>query len=509
MAGAGYSWQSPRRFLTDDRLPHTEDDARERFTLPVPGGEPQRMAIGWLWLGLAALVISGLFSVLIVLARTPYLQAVIPWVDFFHTALVVHVDLSVLVWFLAFAGVLWSLNSTARCPHCDAAALGLAILGTAIISAAPFLGAGNALMSNYIPVLQDPVFLAGLVILAAGFALLVLRALFFTPAVGRAISGAGALRFGLNTSAVAAALAVLAFAWSYLGMPGHLRGYIQGKEYYEVLFWGGGHVLQFTHTQLMLVAWLWLAAVSGSQPRISPRVVLFLFAWGLVSIFLTPIIYLAYDVGSVEHRKLFTWLMEFGGSLAALPLGLAVVLGMISGCQTPAAARPERAALIASVALFGLGGMIGFMIKGSNVTVPAHYHGCIVAVTLAFMGMTYHLLPRLGFRVPSLRLAHWQPYIYGGGQLLHVVGLAWSGGYGVQRKTAGSMQVLHSFQEVAGMALMGLGGLIAIAGGLLFLVIVFRAMRPLTAHRGRVSPKERHGRLHLLGIPSRLGPGRP
>jgi len=141
MAGAEYlsSQRSPRGALPS----RAEDDAR--FILPVPGGEPQRMAIGWLWLGLAALVISGLFSVLIVLSRTPYLQAVIPWVDFFHTALVVHVDLSVLVWFLAFAGVLWSLNSTAHCPRCDAAALGLAILGTAIIAAAPFLGAGNAL----------------------------------------------------------------------------------------------------------------------------------------------------------------------------------------------------------------------------------------------------------------------------------------------------------------------------------------------------------------------------
>jgi cytochrome c oxidase subunit I len=445
----------------------------DRFILPIVQGAPRRMAIGWLSLGLASLVISGLFSVLIVLSRTPYLQGLIPWEDFFHTALVVHVDLSVLVWFLAFAGVLWSLNSTGRGARCDRLALAMAVTGTTIIAVAPLLGAGKPLMSNYIPVLQDPMFLGGLVLLACGFAVLVLRALFFAPPVGRRIGGGGALRFGLNTSVVAAALALLAFSWSYLGIP----GYIDGKEYFEVLFWGGGHVLQFTHTQLMLVGWLWLASASGAEPRISPRAVLFLFAWGLCSIFLTPVIYLASDVGSPEHRRLFTWLMEFGGSLAALPLGLAVVLGLLGAGRTPADARPERAALISSVLLFGLGGLIGFLIKGSNVTVPAHYHGCIVAVTLAFMGMTYHLLPRLGFRAPSLRLAHWQPYVYGGGQLLHVLGLAWSGGYGVQRKTAGSAQVLHSFQEIAGMGLMGLGGLIAIAGGLLFLAVVFGSMR--------------------------------
>jgi hypothetical protein len=60
---------------------------------------------------------------------------------------------------------------------------------------------------------------------------------------------------------------------------------------------------------------------------------------------------------------------------------------------------------------------------------------------------------------------------------MHIVGLVWSGGYGVQRKVAGGEQVLRSASEVAGMGLMGLGGLLAIAGGLAFVVVVLRAMR--------------------------------
>ena len=54
------------------------------------------------------------------------------------------------------------------------------------------------------------------------------------------------------------------------------------RTYYEVLFWGGGHVLQFTWTLLMLVAWLWLADAIGAQPPLSPRVVLVLFALALL-----------------------------------------------------------------------------------------------------------------------------------------------------------------------------------------------------------------------------------
>ncbi|MDZ7684005.1 MAG: hypothetical protein U5O39_02195 [Gammaproteobacteria bacterium] len=55
--------------------------------------------------------------------------------------------------------------------------------------------------------------------------------------------------------------------------------------------------------------------------------------------------------------------------------------------------------------------------------------------------------------------------VYGSGQLLHIIGLVWSGGYGVQRKVAGAEQGLDTIERVAGMGLMGLGGLPSAAGG--------------------------------------------
>ena len=74
-------------------------------------------------------------------------------------------------------------------------------------------------------------------------------------------------------------------------------------------------------------------------------------------------------------------------------------------------------------------------------------------------------------------------YLYGAGQLLHIAGLMWSGGYGVQRKVAGGEQVLRTTEEIMGMGLMGAGGLIAVVGGLLFVVVVLQAM--WSARRGR------------------------
>jgi len=444
------------------------------FSLPIPNDARRNLARSWLLLGLASLLVSGVFSVLLVLARAPYVQNIFPWVDFFHTALVVHVDLSVLVWFLAFGGALWSLNSTPRFLGAGRLALLLALLGTLVMATAPFLGAGEALMSNYIPVLQHPMFLAGLLLFAGGTGVLVLRAMGAIPPVGQWMQGAAALRFGLNTAAVSAMLALIAFAWSYFTLPEVLHG----KPYYELLFWGGGHVLQFTYTLLMLVSWLWLASASNVRLALSPRVALIFFGFGLVTVFFTPIIYYSYAVTSVEHIKLFTWLMQYGGSLATLPLSLALLHGLWRAERAQGGAQPLRAALIASMILFGAGGVIGFLITGTNVTIPAHYHGSIVGVTLAFMGLTYYLLPRFGYRRPDMKLARLQPYLYGGGQLLHVLGLVISGGYGVQRKVAGAAQSLDTVERVAGMGLMGLGGLISIVGGFLFIYVCYRAMWP-------------------------------
>ncbi len=454
--------------LRNDAEPRSSID----YTLTVPDDARRALARGWLWLGLLALIGSGIFSVLLVLSRTPYLQNLLPLADFFHVSLVVHVDLSVLVWFISQAGMLWSINSSARALAWGKSALWLCAAGAALMSLAPFFGRGEAIMANYIPVLNGTLFLAGLVLFAAGFAVLVLRSLSLAPILGLYFDAGGALRFGLNAAAVSAAVALLAFGWSYAALPDTLSG----KAYYEILFWGGGHALQFTWTLLMLVAWLWLTSALGARVPLSPRIALLMFLLALLCVFVTPYAYLAYPIASVEHRNLLTWAMRFGGGLAILPMSLAVLVALRPVSDLPAQSKPLRAALISSVILFAVGGMIGIFISGSNVKIPAHYHGSIVGVTLALMGLVYHLLPRLGYAAPAGRMATLQPTLYGAGQLMHIVGLVWSGGYGVQRKVAGADQVLRGAGEIAGMGLMGLGGLIAIVGGLLFVIVVLRAM---------------------------------
>jgi heme/copper-type cytochrome/quinol oxidase subunit 1 len=341
------------------------------------------------------------------------------------------------------------------------------------MTASPYIGRGGPVMANYIPVLEDPVFLWGLIILGAGSSLLVLRGFVAAPRLSWPLDGAGALRAGLTLGLVPAAIALTAFAWSYLTTPGTLSG----KAYYEILFWGGGHALQFIWTAFMIAAWLWLASACGARVPMQPRIALLMFALATVGALVIPVAYLLWPVHAVEHRNLLTFAMGLGGGLPILPVALAVVAGLRPGTPVEPDARPLRAALYSSLLLFCFGGIIGFMIAGNNVKIPAHYHGCIVGVTLSLMGLVYHLLPRLGYGMPARRPATFSSYCYAVGQAMHIGGLMWSGGYGVQRKVAGAEQVLRSTQEIVAMGIMGLGGLVAIIGGLVFVVVVIKSIR--------------------------------
>ena len=109
------------------------------YSLEVPQDSRRLLALGWLWLCVLALLGAGVFSVLLVASRTPYVSAYIPWIDFFHSALVVHVDLSVLVWSLSFGGILWSLNQRPGRAWLAWAALFLAGLGALVIIVSPFV----------------------------------------------------------------------------------------------------------------------------------------------------------------------------------------------------------------------------------------------------------------------------------------------------------------------------------------------------------------------------------
>lgn len=424
----------------------------------------RRLATGWLALAVAALGASGVFALLLVLSRTPGLGGFFPGHDFFYPALVLHVNLSVVIWFLSFAGVLWSAGLAPRALALGWTGLWFCVAGTVLVVVSPLAGAGEALVNNYVPVLQNPVFQSGLALFGAGFVATLARTLW--AGRQRAAGVAQPYHTGLMVGALAAVLATSSLAWSAAALP----DFLPPAAYFEALFWGPGHALQFMHTLLMLVVWLGLASRSGAAGR--GAVVLLVI--GVVPALLVIWIHASYPPASHEFRHAFTLLMSWGTWIAAAPLGLALAWRAFK--EGPLEDGASRLALLLSIVLFGFGLAVGAMIRHDNAMVPAHYHGVIGAVTLAYMAFALRLLPALGLRAAPARAVRLQAWAYGGGTLLMAAGLAWSGGHGVSRKTAGAQQLLDGVAETAGMAVMGLGGLVAVAGSLLFVTLVFRAM---------------------------------
>lgn len=431
----------------------------------------KKLALGWIWLGVYALVAAGVLAILLALSRTPVIKELMPGSNFFKVALVVHVDLSVLIWFLAGAGVLWTVFGIHRESLWSKAAFWLAVTGTVLISISPFLGVSQPLMNNYVPVILQPWFFYGLIVVTAGLVIQALGFIVTNPLRLNSSEGTDTLRFALYLGAWSVLIAVICIAISYVRIPES----IGGEFYYDLLFWGGGHVHQFVNTLLLLVAWVMLAAACGQDLRMSPRLGAVLFLLVVLPLVMTPWLY-SYKIESSDHILGFTQLMRKGG-LASIPLGLLIFLSTFRFTKLSNEQKPLRAALISSITLFAGGGILGFMIMGSNTVIPAHYHGSIVGVTMAIMGIVFLLLPRLGHPIKHLKMAYWMPWLYGGGQLMHITALAWSGGHGVKRKAAGQAQGLEGLQEIIGMVFMGIGGIIAVLGGLLFLVIVISALR--------------------------------
>jgi hypothetical protein len=394
--------------------------------IAIASGTPRRLARAWLWLGLCALAGGGVLAILLVLARTPGIQDMLPLRDFFRAALIAHVDLTVAVWFMAFAAVMWSALGDAGGGAAGLTAVGLAAAGMLLMLLAPFFSDAQPLLNNYIPVLRHPVFYASLWLCAAGFGLALLRALATTWPRRPTLEP---LRLGVFLGAAAGADAFAAFLWSWLTLPAGTD-----QAYFESLFWGGGHLLQYQHALLTAAAWLWCAGHLGAKPMVSARALSLLFVLAALPVLAAPVIYVAWPAGTPPHVAAFARLMAWGHPVMA-PL---ILVALASLWQLRTVVHPARSALYASFLLFAVGGALGYLIRGANVVIPAHYHGAIVGVTLAFMGLTYVLLPLLGFRAVDGRWGRLQPVIYGGGQLLHVLGLAWSGGYGVQRKMAGA-----------------------------------------------------------------------
>jgi hypothetical protein len=424
---------------------------------------PENKIFPQCWAGLAvlALMLSGLAPLLLIAGRASIyaeMEFVKAW---FVPVLVVHVNLSVGLWFLAIAMMLWSYAiSRPRLKKIHKFANFSFFLAILCLAFSPVFG-GDAFTSNYIPVQDNSLFFSGL--LLAAFSMAVMIGCVFASCEKTTL-----YTYLIRCNAATAGVALLCFIFSILQHP---SGY-SGEAYYEVIFWGGGHLLQFVYVQLAMIAWLWIYDHLGA-PAMPARLIKTLFILLTITAAISPVIYLLVDINSYYHIKFFTWQMNVvTGTVPALLLVL--LLARLPKLHWRRH-KPAAIALIMSFALYLEGGLLGFLIEGSNVTIPAHYHGSTVGVTLALMGLLYLLLERWDYAsLAHSRLALAQPILYGIGQIMHATGLAWAGSHNIARKTAGALSEADQAAEVA-LQVMRLGGLLAVLGGGLFIIVMLRA----------------------------------
>lgn len=432
----------------------------------------------WLALAVGSLLLAGILALVLVIGRLPPLDALFTDAGFFRRALVVHVDLAIVVWFLGFFAALWFLLPTTRQPSLFSrvapivawSGLFMMVLTALIPNVAPVL-------ANYVPVLDDPLYLTGLVLFGVALLVSVLDWRMSPSAEEVPSFIPPAARPGLRAAGLALVMAGFTFLASVWTTPDTLPV----DAYYEELVWGGGHVLQFVSVAAMLVVWLTLLTPVTGAP-LSRSVTAILFGILILPTCVAPLLA---DTRAPGTRIFFTRMMEFG----IFPVVTVVLVASIRAItRTPGALRDTRVlgfATSATLTLVGFG--LGASIDGSNTMVPAHYHASIGAVTAAFMTITHPLLAHLGLvslKPRTIALSRWQPVVFGLGQLAFAIGFGVAGAAGALRKTYGAEQAANagSFEQTAGLVVMGVGGFVAVVGGVLYLALLIGAWR-------------RHGRL--------------
>jgi hypothetical protein len=427
-------------------------------------GDEQRSLRWWLGLAIGALLVAGAFSLMVVIARLPPIAPLITDATFFKRALVIHVDMSIVVWFTAFLVALGHAIP-ARAATSRAGAW-LTAAGMLLMTAG-MLTRGEPVLANYIPVLDHPLYLAGLALVGAG----VLVALTGRRLVPERGEHAGGHVVALRGAALAFFLAMATLVASVAATPPGLPTW----SAYELRFWGAGHLLQVAHSAGMLAAWQILLGGALGAPPIGRRAALAIVAVLVAPTLAGPLL-TAGGTTAFGYQLGFTRLMQLG---IAGPVLVALFLCARAVLAAPRERRRDGRVLAfaASGALTVLGYALGAMIDGSTTTIPAHYHAAIGAVTVAYMAVAYRLLERAGARVRHPRLARWQPAIFGVGQTVFAAGFALAGAQGMARKTYGQEQHVRTTVETLGLGVMGIGGLVAIVGGVAFLAVAVAAWR--------------------------------
>jgi cytochrome c oxidase subunit I len=476
---------------------------------------------------IVVLAVGGLFGLLVALTRWPSVH-LLP-ADMFYLALTAHGIDILIVWCIFFEVALMYFASSVllgcrlATPKMGWVSYALMVLGAGVTNWKVLEGNSSVMMTSYVPMQADPLFYLGLILFAVG-ALIACFIFLGTLVVAKAektyegsipLVTFGALVaciIAVYTIASGAIILIPTFLWS-IGLISHIDPLM-----YKVVWWGMGHSSQQINVAAHIAVWYAIAAILFGAKPLSEKVSRMAYLTYIFFLQIASAHHLLVEPGLSSSYKIFN--TSYGMYLAVLG---SMIHGLtVPGCIEAAQRKkgfnkglfewlrkapwgnPVFSGMFLSLIMFGfLGGISGVtmgveqinIMIHNTIYVPGHFHGTVaVGTTLAFMALTYFLVPVLfGREVILPGLAKLQPYLFGLGMGVFSLFMMGAGTLGVSRRhwDMAFTDASHAFNYPPAaylmMGIVGIAGVVAAIGGVLFVLLIVGSV--LFGKRVVVQPK--------------------
>lgn len=473
--------------------------------------QAEKLMMANAFVAVVALLVGGLLAIGVVLTRWPAVH----WLaaDTFYMVLTAHGIDMLIFWIIFFeVAVLYFASSTLlRCriatPKIAWAAFALMVIGAVVNNVSVFQGGSSVMMTSYVPMMAHWSFYLGLILFAVG-ALIACFVFFGTLVVAKrekTYEGSVPLvTFGAITAAIIAVFTISSGA--IILIPTFLMaiGVISEVDplIYRTIWWAFGHSSQQINVAAHISIWYAVAAIAFGAKPMSERVSRGAFLLYILFLQLASAHHLLADPGistewKVVNTSYFMYFAVLASMIHALSIPGAMEVaqrargydkGLFEWLRKAPWGNPVFSGVFISLVGFGfLGGITGVMMGTeqlnllihNTIYVPGHFHATVViGTTLTFMSMTYFLIPVL-FRREMINpgLAKIQPYLFGFSMYFFCLVMMGAGTLGVSRRhwdmAFSGAALAYEWPGAAYlmMGLVGVGGLVAIAGGAIYIYI--------------------------------------
>jgi cytochrome c oxidase subunit 1 len=433
--------------------------------------------------------------------------------DRFYQFLTLHGVNSLIFWIITFEiAVLYFCSSTLlKCrlatPKIAWVGFILMLAGIIINNLAVLKGDSSVMMTSYVPMPANPNFYLGLILFAVGALLgtfIFLGTLVIAKEEKTYEGSIPLVTFGALAACIIAVFTIASGA--IILIPTYLwsLGYINNIDaaMYRLVWWALGHSSQQINVAAHVAVWYAIAAIVFGAKPLSEKVSRTAFFLYIAFLQIASAHHLLVDPGLSSEWKIFN---------TSYAMYLAVLASMVHGLTVPGSievaqrakgftnglyqwlrkapwGNPVFSGMFLSLIGFGFIGGISGVVMGTEqiniiihntIYVPGHFHATVViGTTLAFMSLTYFLIPVLFRRQVMLPgLAKWQPYLFGLGMMVFTLCLLGAGTLGVERRhwdmqfTDAVIGFDYPASAFTFMGIAGISGVASILGGAIFILV--------------------------------------